>query len=154
MRGAAAPLPNPTHRHRHRHRLDETGERNDKFRRVRPENEQLPQGFGKARTSVLRVGLVLIAVIAAGCGEASGPGGSSQALFCSDVCPSRGDGECDDGGANSAYFVCRYGEDCSDCGPRDPGQVPNCCLRYQFFEDESACFDGTIGCPQGDTTAG
>ena len=30
------------------------------------------------------------------------------------------DGDCDDGGAGSEYSICKFGQDCVDCGPR-PG---------------------------------
>jgi hypothetical protein len=39
---------------------------------------------------------------------------------CDDSCGSARDGECDDGGPGSLYSICRYGSDCSDCGPRGP----------------------------------
>lgn len=38
--------------------------------------------------------------------------------LCTDTCKWRNDNECDDGGHNSDYDVCRYGTDCTDCGPR------------------------------------
>lgn len=37
---------------------------------------------------------------------------------CEDTCEHAGDGECDDGGPDAAYFACSYGTDCSDCGAR------------------------------------
>ena len=35
-----------------------------------------------------------------------------------------GDGACDDGGEGSEFSVCDFGTDCTDCGPRDPGDAP------------------------------
>lgn len=40
------------------------------------------------------------------------------AMICQDTCEWSFDGECDDGGAGSAYSVCEYGSDCGDCGDR------------------------------------
>ena len=37
---------------------------------------------------------------------------------CSNECPYRADGECDDGGPGYHYNVCPYGSDCVDCGTR------------------------------------
>ena len=36
---------------------------------------------------------------------------------CSELCPSAGDGVCDDGGAGYAFRLCPLGSDCADCGP-------------------------------------
>jgi len=45
---------------------------------------------------------------------------TSGNMICTDTCSYAGDGECDDGGPGSAYDVCAYGTDCTDCGPRSP----------------------------------
>ena len=37
---------------------------------------------------------------------------------CTNTCRWADDGECDDGGPDSMYSVCRYGTDCGDCGAR------------------------------------
>lgn len=43
---------------------------------------------------------------------------------CMDTCEFADDGACDDGGASSQYNVCAFGSDCSDCGARDPNEMP------------------------------
>ena len=39
------------------------------------------------------------------------------------VCPTAGDGVCNDGGPGSEFATCPYGTDCEDCGPRDDNVV-------------------------------
>lgn len=46
---------------------------------------------------------------------AAAVGGAS---LCSNSCRYARDGDCDDGGRGSRYDMCRFGTDCSDCGPR------------------------------------
>ena len=47
---------------------------------------------------------------------------------CDNSCPENpyyaSDGDCDDGGENSAYSDCSYGTDCADCGARDIAHSP------------------------------
>lgn len=46
-------------------------------------------------------------------------GGCYGNYLCHDGCfQFAGDGVCDDGGPNASYFICMYGSDCTDCGPR------------------------------------
>jgi hypothetical protein len=47
-----------------------------------------------------------------------GNGGGGGPDLCSDTCRTANDGDCDDGGPNSAFDICDYGTDCDDCGPR------------------------------------
>lgn len=58
-----------------------------------------------------------------GAGVPDVPAGAND--LCSDACQYARDGECDDGGAGSAYAVCAFGSDCSDCGARDPADAGN-----------------------------
>ena len=44
---------------------------------------------------------------------------------CSDTCKYGRDGSCDDGGKKALYTACKYGTDCTDCGPRLPMKVPS-----------------------------
>lgn len=61
---------------------------------------------------------------------------------CSNTCGSANDNECDDGGPNSLYNVCRYGTDCGDCGPRPPtGGCSNSCATA----NDNECDDGGPG---------
>jgi hypothetical protein len=50
-------------------------------------------------------------------GYTAGSGGSGD-FICEDTCSDAYDGFCDDGGPGSQYFICEYGTDCGDCGPR------------------------------------
>lgn len=50
---------------------------------------------------------------------------ATTAPACHESCLTHGDGECDDGGANSMWVVCSTGTDCADCGPR-PGFTCAC----------------------------
>ena len=43
--------------------------------------------------------------------------------LCEDSCEYAGDGDCDDGGSNSAYDICDIGTDCTDCGERLDGDA-------------------------------
>jgi hypothetical protein len=47
----------------------------------------------------------------AACSEPSAP-------LCADSCYSAADGRCDDGGSGASRYICNYGTDCTDCGPR------------------------------------
>ena len=44
---------------------------------------------------------------------------------CSDTCKYGRDGSCDDGGKKALYTACKYGTDCTDCGPRLPMKTPS-----------------------------
>jgi hypothetical protein len=59
--------------------------------------------------------------------------------ICVDTCGAANDGECDDGGPNSFYDVCRYGTDCGDCGPRSPIQG---CSNTCGTANDGECDDG------------
>lgn len=50
--------------------------------------------------------------------------------LCRDTCAFAGGGTCDDGGEGSTSYLCDYGTDCEDCGPRAPTAcVPRCEVR-------------------------
>lgn len=51
-----------------------------------------------------------------GADDELGGGGADET--CSNSCEYAHDGECDDGGPDSAFDVCAVGTDCGDCGPR------------------------------------
>jgi hypothetical protein len=57
-----------------------------------------------------------------------GPGTDGPpGTLCTDTCAFAGDDACDDGGPDSEFSVCDFGTDCTDCGPRNPGDcVPDC----------------------------
>jgi len=48
---------------------------------------------------------------------------SSLPPICSDGCAKASNGRCDDGGEGSETSRCLYGDDCSDCGAREPPQL-------------------------------
>gem|GEM_PF-6482550 len=52
------------------------------------------------------------------CEEGSDFSDCNRPPICQESCIWSGDGDCDDGGANSVTSVCDLGSDCSDCGPR------------------------------------
>ena len=54
----------------------------------------------------------------ASCVNMYGLPASPSPAGCSNACPFRNDGGCDDGGSGSEYYVCAHGSDCADCGPR------------------------------------
>ena len=43
---------------------------------------------------------------------------ASAGALCSDSCDTANDGYCDDGGQDAAFFSCKLGTDCTDCGER------------------------------------
>lgn len=51
------------------------------------------------------------------------PPSSSLPPICSDGCAKASNGRCDDGGEGSETSRCLYGDDCSDCGAREPPQL-------------------------------
>jgi hypothetical protein len=62
--------------------------------------------------------------------------------ICTNTCGSANDNECDDGGPNSLYSVCRYGTDCNDCGARAPmAGCSNTCAT----SNDNECDDGGPG---------
>lgn len=65
------------------------------------------------------------------------PGG-----ICNNTCGSANDTECDDGGPNSLYDVCRYGTDCGDCGPRP---ATDGCSNDCATANDNECDDGGPG---------
>jgi len=75
-----------------------------------------------------------------GPGPAPAPGGS----LCTNECIFSNDGACDDGGSGSAFEVCGYGTDCSDCGPREPS---NTCEDTCMWARDGACDEGSGGAP-------
>jgi hypothetical protein len=87
-----------------------------------------------------------------GAGSDAGHTGGDQPptgapVSCTDICTYAGDGECDDGGPDSAYSVCDFGTDCMDCGPRDPATCVSRCEERTCGSDGCG---GTCGmCPEG-----
>jgi hypothetical protein len=74
--------------------------------------------------------------------------GPSSGPSCEDTCEWAADGWCDDGGPGSDYYVCEYGTDCADCGPRDdagePPSGPGCEDTCEWAAD-GWCDDGGPG---------
>ncbi len=50
-------------------------------------------------------------------GSVGGTGGTGG-YICENSCFDAYDGFCDDGGPDADYYICEYGTDCADCGPR------------------------------------
>ena len=51
------------------------------------------------------------------------PPSSPLPPICSDGCAKASNGRCDDGGEGSETSKCLYGDDCSDCGAREPPRL-------------------------------
>lgn len=65
---------------------------------------------------------VLLSLATWGCAPQRGMAEADE--VCDDTCSFAGDGECDDGGADSLYSVCDFGSDCEDCGTRWSDEAP------------------------------
>jgi len=91
------------------------------------------------------------------------PFGNGEPI-CANDCSHSSDGDCDDGGDGSEFFICAAGSDCQDCGPRlafPPPPPPNppspgsaVCLESCSHSSDGDCDDGGAGsefdiCPLG-----
>jgi len=69
------------------------------------------------------------------------PGGTTPGGLCTNTCKHPRDGECDDGGANSHYNICKLGTDCHDCGVRFEKKKGKCENTCKYANDRE-CDDG------------
>ena len=81
-------------------------------------------------------------------GTDGGPGGT----ICSDTCTYAMDTECDDGAAGSTTTACEFGTDCTDCGPRNPGDCTPSCTGATCGSDGCGGSCGT--CAAGESCTG
>ncbi len=58
---------------------------------------------------------------------------------CSNSCPSRFNGICEDGGIGAAGAKCVFGTDCFDCGRRAESDIPFTCESDEFCNDGNPC---------------
>jgi hypothetical protein len=72
------------------------------------------------------------------------PGGTTPGGLCTNTCKHPKDGECDDGGANSHYNLCKLGTDCHDCGVRVEKKKGKCESTCKYANDKE-CDDGGEG---------
>ena len=70
-------------------------------------------------------------------------------FLCTNTCRYAGDGDCDDGGPEHDYYLCDYGTDCEDCGPRDESLAPappepgtEICTDECPYANDGDCDDG------------
>lgn len=65
--------------------------------------------------------------------------------FCTNTCPFRNDGECDDGRLGADFAVCPCGTDCADCGVRLNCDEDTGCDDTCPFAGDNECDDGEPG---------
>ena len=65
---------------------------------------------------------------------------NASSEHCLASCAWSSDGQCDDGGENSAYSLCAFGSDCTDCGARS-----DMCMTTCRFSSDGDCDDGGAG---------
>lgn len=76
-----------------------------------------PAGAVRLRP-VLASAALVVAVLVLPAGAHAYVRTTTCAAVCNDVCANRSNGVCEDGAAGSSSDVCRFGQDCSDCGYR------------------------------------